>query len=259
LDHFKNINESLGHSLGDALLQAVAKRLGEHLKEGMTLARLGGDEFALLCEDCSANQAAALALRILDSLNAPFHLGGTDLFSSASVGIALYPYPTNVQDVEQLMRNADSALFKAKNSGRSTYAFYSEELTSQARQRVALATALRQALEQQQLQVHYQAIYDLPHGTIVGFEALVRWHHPEQGPISPATFIPIAEDSGLINSIDRWVMTQACQQMRTWLTEGRPVRFIAVNVSSRMFGHGELDLQVATILAETGLAAKHLE
>lgn len=259
LDHFKHINESLGHSLGDALLQAVAKRLSEQLKEGMTLARLGGDEFALLCENCSADQAAGLALRILDALNLPFRLGEAELFSSASIGIVLFPYPTDVQNVEQLMRNADSALFKAKSDGRATYAFYSEELTLQARQRVELATALRLALEQQQLQVHYQAIYNLQHGTIIGFEALARWHHPQLGPISPATFIPIAEDSGLINAIDRWVMTQACRQMHLWLSEGRPLTFVAVNVSSRMFGQGELDLQVATILGETGLAAQYLE
>jgi predicted signal transduction protein with EAL and GGDEF domain len=225
----------------------------------MTLARLGGDEFALLCENCGADQAASLALRILGALNQPFRLGEVELFSSASIGIVLYPLPTNVQNVEQLMRNADSALFKAKHDGRGSYAFYSEELTRQARQRVELITALRQALEQQQLQVHYQGIYDLPGGTIVGFEALVRWTHPQQGPISPAVFIPLAEDSGLIGAIDHWVMTQACGQMRDWLNAGRALHFMAVNVSSRMFSYGELDAQVAGILGETGLAAQYLE
>ncbi|EIK54927.1 sensory box protein [Stutzerimonas stutzeri TS44] len=259
LDHFKDINESLGPSLGDALLQAVARRLGELVREGMTLARLGGDEFALLCENCGADQAASLALRILGALNQPFRLGEVELFSSASIGIVLYPSPTNVQNVEQLMRNADSALFKAKHDGRGSYAFYSEELTRQARQRVELITALRQALEQQQLQVHYQAIYDLPGGGIVGFEALVRWTHPQQGPISPAVFIPLAEDSGMIGAIDNWVMAQACRQMRDWLNAGRALHFMAVNVSSRTFSHGELDAQVAGILGETGLAARHLE
>ncbi|MEB2327634.1 MAG: EAL domain-containing protein [Pseudomonas sp.] len=259
LDHFKDINESLGPSLGDALLQAVARRLGELVREGMTLARLGGDEFALLCENCGADQAASLALRILGALNQPFRLGEVELFSSASIGIVLYPSPTNVQNVEQLMRNADSALFKAKHDGRGSYAFYSEELTRQARQRVELITALRQALEQHQLQVHYQAIYDLTDGTIVGFEALVRWTHPQQGPISPAVFIPLAEDSGLIGAIDHWVMTQACGQMRDWLNAGRALHFMAVNVSSRMFSYGELDAQVAGILGETGLAAQYLE
>jgi diguanylate cyclase (GGDEF)-like protein/PAS domain S-box-containing protein len=259
LDHFKDINESLGHSLGDALLQAVSTRLSEHLEKGMTLGRLGGDEFALLCEGYGAEKATALALRILDRLNEPFHIGDQELFSSASIGIVLYPYPTDVQNAEQLMRNADSALFKAKSSGRSTYAFYSEELTSQARQRVELVTALRQALEQGQLRLHYQPIYDLRQGTISGFEALVRWQHPEKGLIAPGVFIPIAEETGLISAIDHWVLEQACNQAREWLGQGHPLGFIAVNISSRLFGNGELDLQVATILARSGLEARHLE
>ncbi len=259
LDHFKDINESLGHSLGDALLQAVTARLSEHLQEGMTLGRLGGDEFALLCEEHGAEKATALALRILDRLSEPYRIDGRQLFSGASIGIVLFPYPSDIENVEQLMRNADSALFKAKNSGRSTYAFYSEELTSQARQRVELATALRQALEQGQLRLHYQPIYDLRQGEIAGFEALVRWQHPEKGLIAPATFIPIAEESGLISAIDRWVMEQACRQAREWLLQGRPLGFIAVNISSRLFGLGELDLQVATTLADSGLDARYLE
>ena len=259
LDHFKDINESLGHSRGDSLLQAVSSRLSEHLEEGMTLGRLGGDEFALLCEGYGAEKATALALRILDRLNEPFHIGDQELFSSASIGIVLYPYPTDVQNVEQLMRNADSALFKAKSSGRSTYAFYSQELTSQARQRVELATALRQALEQGQLRLHFQPIYDLHKGTISGFEALVRWQHPEKGLIAPGVFIPIAEETGLISAIDHWVLEQACNQAREWLGQGHPLGFIAVNISSRLFGNGELDLQVATILARSGLEARHLE
>ncbi len=259
LDHFKDINESLGHNLGDTLLQAVSARLSEQLESGMTLGRLGGDEFALLCEDYGAEKATALALRILDRLNEPFRLGERELFSSASIGIVLYPYPTDVQNVEQLMRNADSALFKAKSSGRSTYAFYSQELTSQARQRVELVTALRQALEQGQLRLHYQPIYDLRQGSISGFEALVRWQHPEKGLISPAVFIPIAEETGLISAIDHWVLQQACHQAREWLGQGRPLGFIAVNISSRLFGNGDLDLQIATVLASSGLAARHLE
>ncbi|QLF95063.1 EAL domain-containing protein [Pseudomonas sp. ABC1] len=257
LDHFKDINESLGHSLGDALLQEVAKRLKSHQKENMTLARLGGDEFALLCEDCSADQAAALALRLIDSLNVPYNLAGNELFSTASIGIVLYP--EDVQNVEQLLRNADSALFKAKGSGRSTYAFYSQELTSQAQQRVELASSLRQALEQQQLRVHYQGIYELGSGRIVSFEALVRWLHPEQGLIPPAAFIPIAEESGMISAIDHWVLEEACRQMRLWLSEGRNLRFVSVNISSRLFSHGELDQHIARILQRTGLEAQYLE
>lgn len=257
LDHFKDINESKGHSFGDALLKCVAKRLAGHVDGGMTLARLGGDEFALLCENCGAAHAASLALRILDNLNQPFRIERNDLFIGASIGIAVYP--DGVQNVDQLMRNADSALFKAKANGRSTYAFYSQELTSQAQQRMELSTALRHAIEQQHLELHYQSIHELDSGEIIGFEALVRWRHPEQGMISPAAFIPIAEESGLIFAIDSWVLSEACRQMRVWLQEGRALRFVAVNISSRFFAHGDLDMRVTSILADTGLDASFLE
>lgn len=257
LDHFKDINESLGHSVGDALLQTVTSRLVTHLQDGMTLARVGGDEFAMLCEHCSTDQAAALALRILDTLSQPYRLSDHELFSSASIGIV--PYPDEVKNVEQLMRNADSALFKAKSMGRSTYAFYSHELTSQAQHRVELAMALRQALEQQELRVHYQPIYDLKSGRIFGLEALVRWQHPEQGLIPPGTFIPIAEESGLIGAIDYWVLEQSCRQMHKWLSSGLSLSFVAVNISSRLFSNPELDRDVAGILLHTGLDAKYLE
>lgn len=257
LDHFKDINESKGHSFGDALLKCVAKRLNNHISSGMTLARLGGDEFALLCENCGAAHAASLALRILDSLNQPFRIGKSDLFIGASIGIAVYP--DGVQNVDQLMRNADSALFKAKANGRSTYAFYSQELTSQAQQRVELSTALRHAIEQQHLELHYQSIHELNSGEIIGFEALVRWRHPEQGMISPAAFIPIAEESGLIFAIDSWVLSEACRQMQAWLAEGRALSFVAVNISSRFFTHGDLDMHVTSILADRGLDASYLE
>ena len=257
LDHFKDINESLGHSHGDALLIAVAKRLNAHLDKGMTLGRLGGDEFALLCEHLNAGQAAALALRLLDSLTLPFQLGRNELFITASIGIVLYP--DGIENVEQLMRNADSALFKAKGSGRSTYAFYTQELTCQAQQRVELSSALRQALEQNQLELHYQSIHGLSDERIIGFEALVRWRHPEQGLISPARFIPVAEENGLIAAIDLWVLARACRQMRSWLDSGLSLDFIAVNISSRLFSHGELDMLVSQTLAESGLQANHLE
>lgn len=256
LDHFKDINESLGHSFGDALLRQVSNRLRQHQKHNMILARLGGDEFALLCEDCLEERAVTLALRILDDLNQAFYIEGHELFVSASVGIVTYP--NEAQTVEQLLGHADSALFKAKASGRSTYAFYSQELTSQARQRVELASALRQALEQQQLVAFYQPLHALPSGKIIGFESLVRWQHPERGMISPALFIPAAEENDLIGSIDHWMLEQACRQMRTWLDEGRDLQFISVNISSRLFHRGELDQRVAQVLAETGLEAHHL-
>lgn len=257
LDHFKDINESLGHSLGDALLQTVSVRLSAELEEGMTLGRLGGDEFALLCEGFGAEKATALALRILDRLNEPFHLGGQELFSSASIGIVLYPYPTDVQNVEQLMRNADSALFKAKSSGRSTYAFYSEELTSQARQRVELVTALRQALEHGQLRLHFQPIYDLHQGTIAGFEALVRWQHPQQGFISPERFVGLAEQHGFVAELDTWVARRACADLVGLLEEGHDLR-MAVNCSALNLSNPQMPAVVARILERTGLEPARL-
>ncbi|HBX55811.1 phosphodiesterase DibA [Pseudomonas sp. UBA2684] len=258
LDHFKHINESLGHNVGDLLLKAVGERLKEHLGKGMTLARLGGDEFGLLCEDCSnAEQAADLAQQLLDCLSTPFQLIGQELFIAASIGISLFP--GDAQNVEQVLRNVDSALFKAKSSGREGFAFYALELTEYARQRVELVSALRHALEGNELRVHYQPLHCLSSGRLIGVEALVRWQHPQRGLVPPGEFIPIAEDSGLIGAIDAWVLAQACQQMVAWKTAGYALLFVAVNVSSRLFSRGELDKRVAQVLADTGLDPACLE
>ncbi len=258
LDHFKHINESFGHSHGDLLLKMAGVRLQGLMEGGMTLARLGGDEFGVLWDNCpQAEQAAALAERIRTELATPFRLGGHDLFISTSLGISLFP--DTDANVEQVMRNADSALFKAKSSGRDAYAFYSQELTEQARQRVELVSALRQALELGQLRVHYQPIQRLADGQLIGFEALVRWAHPERGLVPPGEFLPIAEQSGLIASIDTWVLEQACRQMRCWLEQGRAVSFVAVNLSCRLFHRTELDSEVARVLDSTGLEPEYLE
>ncbi|MDH4560150.1 phosphodiesterase DibA [Pseudomonas sp. BN411] len=258
LDHFKHINESLGHSQGDLLLKMVGVRLQGLLEGGMTLARLGGDEFGVLWDNCpQANQAAELAERIRADLSTPFRLGGHDLFISTSLGISLFP--DDDANVEQVMRNADSALFKAKSSGRDSYAFYSQELTEQARQRIELVSALRLALERDEMRVHYQPIQCLADGRLIGFEALVRWEHPARGLVPPGEFLPIAEESGLIGSIDIWVLEQACRQMQRWLEQGHALSFMAVNLSCRLFRRAELDGEVARVLAATGLDPKHLE
>lgn len=258
LDHFKMINDSLGHTIGDALLKAVAERLQAMFGPELTLARLGGDEFAVLAESCpQLMQAAALAQRIIDALKEPFLIGGHHLFINTSIGISLFP--GDALSAEQLLRNADSALFKAKSTGRDGYALYTEELTAHAQNRVETAVELRRALEQQELRVYYQPVHDLRTRRLVGAEALVRWEHPQRGLVSPAEFIPIAERTGLIAQIDAWVMRQACQQMCSWQQTGVALSFIAVNVSSRLFARRELFQQVAKVLHETGLDPAFLE
>jgi diguanylate cyclase (GGDEF)-like protein/PAS domain S-box-containing protein len=258
LDHFKMINDSLGHNIGDRLLKAVAARLQALFGPGITLARLGGDEFAVLAESCpQLVQAAALAQRILDALKEPFCIDGHELFINASIGISLFP--SDALSAEQLLRNADAALFKAKSSGRNGYALYTEELTAHAQQRVEIAFELRRALEQQELRVYYQPVHDLKTSRLIGVEALVRWQHPVRGLVSPAEFIPIAERTGLIAEIDAWVMQQACRQMCQWQQAGIVLSFVAVNVSSRLFARRELYQQVAQVLHDTGLNPAYLE
>jgi diguanylate cyclase (GGDEF)-like protein/PAS domain S-box-containing protein len=258
LDHFKMINDSLGHNVGDRLLKAVAARLQALFGPGISLARLGGDEFAVLAESCPQPvQAAALAQRILDALKEPFSIDGNQLFINASLGISLFP--SDALSAEQLLRNADAALFKAKSSGRNGYALYTEELTAHAQQRVEIAFELRRALEQQELRVYYQPVHDLKTSRLIGVEALVRWQHPVRGLVSPAEFIPIAERTGLIAEIDAWVMQQACRQMCQWQQAGLVLSFVAVNVSSRLFARRELYQQVAQVLHDTGLDPAYLE
>jgi diguanylate cyclase (GGDEF)-like protein/PAS domain S-box-containing protein len=258
LDHFKLINDSLGHSVGDQLLKAVAERLNALFGPGITLARLSGDEFAVLAENCpQPGHAAGLAQRVIDGLKEPFQIDGHPLFINASIGISLFP--SDALSAEQLLRNADSALFKAKSAGRDGYALYTEELTAHAQQRVEIAFELRRALEEQELRVYYQPVHDLKTSRLIGVEALVRWEHPQRGLVSPAEFIPIAERTGLIAEIDAWIMRQACQQMCQWQAAGVVLSFVAVNVSSRLFARRELYQQVAQVLHDTGLDPAYLE
>ncbi len=258
LDHFKNINESLGHSVGDQLLQAVAQRIAKKISSQSILARIGGDEFVVICETINTPaEAAVMAQQIIKASKEPFVLHNHELFISASVGICLYPRSGN--SVEEIMRNADSALSKAKASGRETFAFYSSELTEQAFQRIRIASELRHALESDGLTVYYQPIYAMAAQKLVGCEALVRWNHPERGLIAPNEFIPIAEENGLISSIDQWVLKHACAQMHTWLAAGADLEFIAVNLSSRSLSNIHLAEKVAQTLHHAQLGAQHLE
>ncbi len=258
LDHFKNINESLGHSLGDQLLQAVAQRIAKNITNQCILARIGGDEFVVICESAhTPSEAAVMAQKIIAVSKEPFMLNNNELFISASVGICLFPKAGN--SVEDIMRNADSALTKAKASGRETFAFYSSELTAQAFQRIRIASELRYALENEGLLVYYQPIYAMDTKKLVGCEALVRWNHAERGLIAPNDFIPIAEENGLIRLIDEWVLHHACSQMQKWLSAGVDLKFIAVNISSRSLSKDSLAQQVANTLRDTQLAPEQLE
>lgn len=258
LDHFKHINESLGHNIGDQLLKIVGERLQKVLGPQVSLARLGGDEFGVLLEDVPSAEAVATQARaLLDSLLQPFEVLDNRLFANASIGICLFP--EDATDVAELISHGGSALSKAKSNGRGSYAFYTLGLTHRARQHVELAAALRHALEHDELRVHYQPILDLQSGVTVGVESLVRWQHPQRGLVPPGEFIPIAEENGLIGDIDAWVLEHACRQMQLWKAQGVTLEFIAVNVSSRLFSHGEFDKRVARVLAETGLEPGFLE
>ena len=258
LDHFKIVNDSLGHNIGDLLLKRVADRLQRLFGKGFTVARLGGDEFAVLVDNCPRTAEAALAAQqVLEVMKGVFEVEKHQLFISASVGISVFP--RDALNAEQLLRNADSALYKAKKAGREGYAVYTEELTTHAQYRVEVANDLRRALEQQELRVYYQPVHDLKTCQLIGVEALVRWQHPVRGLISPGEFIPIAERTGLIAEIDAWVLEQACWQMGQWQSAGVELSFVAVNISSRLFARPELFTLVSTVLADTGLDPALLE
>ncbi|MFZ5467764.1 MAG: EAL domain-containing protein [Pseudomonadota bacterium] len=260
LDRFKNVNDSLGHPAGDELLTLIAHRLQGRLREEDTLARLGGDEFVLVLEDLrNPDEAARIALEIIELLSqGPFRLGsGHEVYIGASIGISFYP--GDGQDPMELIRNADAAMYQAKMAGRNTYRFYTEELTRKAQQRLSLETRLRQALETDELTVFYQPQIDLASGRMVGMEALARWRHPDEGLISPAQFIPLAEESGLIVPLGEQVLRKAMTQARSWHLGGHAGLRMAVNLSSRQFQQPDLSGQLLALLEETGLDPGCLE
>jgi len=258
LDNFKHINDSLGHEVGDQLLQEVANRLRHELRSEDTIARQGGDEFAVLLEDVTdLDEVARLADRLLSVLNRSCILGELELFISASIGISVYP--TDARDGTALLRNADAAMYKAKGVGRSTYQFYREEMTASAFEHVVIEGQLRRAIEQNELVLYYQPQFNLNSGELSGLEALVRWEHPENGLISPAKFIPIAEETGLIVRLGEWVLREACRQGKAWLDAGIDPGLIAVNISTVQLQRENLLVTLQSVLDETGFPARHLE
>jgi diguanylate cyclase (GGDEF)-like protein len=259
LDNFKLVNDSLGHDTGDQLLLAVARRLKGSVRQEDTVARFGGDEFAIAAGDIAqAADATRIALRVAQELAAPFALDGQEVYVSSSVGIALNR--SEHDRPESLLRDADTAMYKAKLNGKSRFEVFSQDMQNQTAERLRLETDLRRAVERGDLQVHYQPVVDLASRRIVEVEALLRWEHPQRGFVSPAEFIPVAEESGLIAPIGRWVLVQACRQARAWRNElGRAApRKVSVNLSARQFSPG-LVKEIQGVLHETGLDAEGLK
>lgn len=259
LDRFKYINDSFGHPAGDELLKLVAASLKQRLREIDTVARFGGDEFIILLEQLHQSEdAARFATQLINDMSQPWLLSNNaEVRIGASIGISVYP--DHGTEGETLLSNADAALYRAKEQGRGRFAYYSDDLTLYARQRIDLEARLRGALAQDQFLVYYQPQLEIETGRIVGAEALVRWNDPIEGLIAPARFIPIAEDTGLIGSIGDWVLAQTCRQGALWREAGLPDLKLAVNLSSHQFSHGNIGAQTAQILNETGFPARFLE
>ena len=254
LDHFKVVNDSLGHGLGDRLLVAIAERLRAALRPDDTVARFGGDEFVVLCEDLlGRSDAVAIAERILAELSGPFVVDDAEVFVGVSIGIAFPDDPD--ADPETLIRDADAAMYQAKNRGRGRWVVFDNAMRASAVDRLDIENALRRALDRRELRIHYQPVVDLATGRIVGVEALLRWEHPERGLLLPGEFIGVAEETGLIVPIGAWVLHQACRQVQRWhadLPDHPPLR-LAVNLSGRQLGHATLLEQVTTAITGTGI------
>ncbi len=258
LDRFKHINDTLGHGVGDAMIKTCAERLKSRLRSDDVVARFGGDEFVLLVENLSAaGDAEAIAQKMLASCTEPFLIEGHELHIGCSIGVSVHPQDGG--DAETLLKNADMAMYRAKDSGRGTYRLYDPHMNAGSSERLMMEGALRRAMERGELEMHYQPQMDLRSRRIVGVEALMRWRHPVLGLISPAQFIPIAEETGLIEPMGKWALEQACAQARAWLERGLPPVQMAVNLSPRQLDSFALVETVATVLQSSGLPPSMLE
>lgn len=258
LDRFKTINDTLGHASGDQLLQQVAHRLAQCLKPSDTIARWGGDEFTLILPQVrSAHDATKIAKRIIKTLKTPFDFYGQEIHVTTSIGIALAPY--DGEDSETLLKNADMAMYRAKQQGKNDFQLYAPDMNSQTLDQLVLANDLYRALNRDEFLLHYQPQVNLKTGQIVGMEALVRWQHPLRGLVPPIQFIPLAEETGQIKAIGEWVLQTACAQNRAWQEAGLPPIRMAVNLSARQFQQQNLVQLIDRVLSETGLEAQYLE
>ncbi len=258
LDGFKHINDSLGHPIGDKLLQSIAKRLVGCVRSTDTVSRQGGDEFVVLLSEMAQQEDAAVsALRLLKAVAQAHSIDQHDLHLTTSIGVSVYP--DDGGDAETLIKNADTAMYQAKENGRQSYQFFKPAMNVRAVERQSIEESLRRALEHKEFSLHYQPKVKLATGEITGAEALLRWTHPKRGPVSPASFIPVAEDCGLILPIGQWVLREACKQARAWLDAGLPLGTIAVNISSMEFREDNFLDGVFTTLSETGLDPRFLE
>jgi diguanylate cyclase (GGDEF)-like protein/PAS domain S-box-containing protein len=258
LDGFKNVNDSLGHSVGDRLLAVVAERLARSTRACDTMARHGGDEFVAIVSDL-ADEAALITWmeRVRAAISEPVMLDGTELYVGCSMGASLFPQ--DGEDVETLLKKADLAMYRAKDMGRNTFQFYQPEMNTSVGARLNLERRLRRALRDGEFLLHYQPQVDIETGRIVGMEALVRWHDPEVGLVPPSAFIPVAEESGLIGPLSEWVLREACRQNKAWQDEGLPRARVSVNLSARQFQQRDIARLVMSILEETGLEPRYLE
>lgn len=258
LDRFKNINDSLGHEVGDQVLRQVAKRLEALVRESDTLARLGGDEFVIALEQArDTRDATVVANKIIESLSEVIQVGPNELFVTTSIGISFFP--ADGEDVESLMKSADVAMYRAKECGRNLFQFFTMDMNEKVREALFMENNLRKALDNQEMTLYYQPQVEMSSGKLIGMEALLRWHHPQLGIISPMKFIPMAEDTGLIIPIGKWVLETACLQTQQWQEAGYPPCKVAVNISPKQFRNGDLVETVVSALQSSGLDAQFLE
>lgn len=258
LDRFKDVNDTLGHPSGDQLLKTVAQRLSLCVRQSDTVARFGGDEFVVLLTSVrDEGDAALVAEKILMLLSEPVDIDGQEVFTSSSIGVVMCPHDGVDGDV--LLKHADMAMYAAKEKGRNNYQFFSEEMNRSAINRHQLEHKLRRAIEEEQFELYYQPQWDMRTRSMIGVEALLRWTHPEDGPISPARFIPVAEETGLIRPLGEWVLRAACAQVCEWQEMGHPPVRVGVNISGRQFRQPDLVAMIDRILDETGLSPQYLE